>query len=121
VAVRALTLPDPYVPPGLGLALLDLDSPAMPEDFPQRLLVAIPPSVRRHLNIPPDTVVEIRRRVRTRFVSELNQLIIPVTALVLAAVAVPLKWWEDVIGVVLVLLFGLAPMRIPKPPRGRWP
>lgn len=121
VAVRVLALPDPYVSPELGLAGLDPDSAPVPEDFPQQLLVSIPPSVRRTLNIPPATVIEIRRRLRTAIISQMNQLTIPVVALALAAAVIPdVKWWQILLGAVLALVFGLAPLRIPKPPPGRW-
>lgn len=120
VAVRVLTLTDPYEPPGLGLAAVDPDSPEVPDGFPPQRLVSIPPSVRRTLDIPPATVVEIRRRLRTALLSQANQLIIPVTGLILAAVVIPLKWWQILTGVVIVLVLALTPLRIPKPPLGRW-
>ena len=120
VAVRVLTLTDPYEPSGLAQAAVDPDSPEVPAGFPSQRLVSIPPSVRRTLNIPPATVVEIRRRLRTALLSQVNQLIVPVTGLVLAAVVIPLKWWQILTGAVIILVLALAPLRIPKPPPGRW-
>jgi hypothetical protein len=78
VAVRALEdhspitdRPSAHVMHSVGL---HLDEPALPEGFPAHLVARVPASVRRAMNIPPNTVIEVRRRLRPAVVSQLNQL-----------------------------------------------
>src|ERR1039457_4367563 len=126
LAVRVLASPDQAATPqpgvGHGLAELDPDAKPVPDDLPRQLVAFVPAPVRRTLNIPPDTTIEVRRRLRTAVISQLNQLTIPVGGLILAAAAVPkVRGWPLFIGGVAVVVIGLAPLRIPRPPRGLWP
>jgi hypothetical protein len=126
VAVRALEdhspitdRPSPHVMYSVGL---HLDEPALPEGFPAHLVARVPASVRRGMNIPPNTVVEVRRRLRPAVVSQLNQLTVPTAGLVVGAAAFPaVRGWPLVVGAVAALVLGLAPIRMPRPPRGQWP
>jgi hypothetical protein len=60
----------------------------LPQDFPSHLVARVPAPVRRHLGVPPNTVVVMRRRIRPSLVGQLNQLTMPLAGLVLAAAAV---------------------------------
>jgi hypothetical protein len=90
--------------------------------LPPHLVARVSLSTRRQLGIPAQTAVEVRRRLRPMVVAQLNQLTIPVAGIFLAGVAVPdLRWWPLVVGLVIVVVFGLAPLRQPRPPKGLWP
>lgn len=129
ITARALEDPIPTDTPAaaspvvLGSAGLHLDVPGiLPEGFPAHLAIKMPAFLRRSLNIPPSTVIEVRRRLRPAVVSHLNQLTIPVAGLILAAAAFPeVRGWPLVAGAVAALVLGLAPLRMPRTPRGRWP
>ncbi|HYN94598.1 MAG TPA: hypothetical protein VES42_12175 [Pilimelia sp.] len=124
-AVRALedhnpfgSEPSSYV---LGMVGVRYD-PSPPDDFPPHLVARIPAPVRRRLAIPPNTVIAVRRRLRPALVGQLNQLSIPLAGLVLAAVALPaVRGWPLVLGAAVAAALGLAPLRMPRPPRGPWP
>ena len=107
----------------LSAAGLHLDLPGiLPDGFPAHLVVKMPAFLRRSLNIPPYTIIELRRRLRPAVVSHLNQLTIPVAGLILAAAAFPeVRGWPLLAGAVAALILGLAPLRMPRPPRGNWP
>jgi hypothetical protein len=107
----------------LGSAGLHLDVPGiLPDGFPAYLVVKMPAFIRQSLNIPPSTIIELRRRIRPAVVSQLNQLTIPVAGLILAAAAFPaIRGWPLIAGGVAALVLGLAPLRMPRTPRGRWP
>jgi hypothetical protein len=93
-----------------------------PTDFPPHLIARVPAPMRRLLEIPPGTVVVVRRRLRPALVSYLNQLTLPVAGLVLAAAAVPaVRGWPLLLGLLAAVVLGLAPLRTTNPPRGRWP
>ncbi len=101
---------------------LHLDSTPLSTDFPANLIARIPAPVRCTLNIPPNTVIEMRRKLRPALVSQLNQLAVPVAGLVATAAALPeVRGWPLLLGGILALVFGLAPLRMPRPPRGPWP
>jgi hypothetical protein len=126
MAVRALEDPSPVDIPASSEVLrsvgLRLDTGLLPEGFPAHLVTRLPAPLRQGLNIPPGTVIEIRRRLRPAVVSQLNQLTIPVAGLILAAAAFPeVRGWPLVAGTVAAMALGLAPLRMPRPPRGYWP
>ena len=126
VAVRVLEDQTPIGPEPSAHVLhsvgLHLDGPALPASFPAHLVVRIPAPVRRTLTIPPDTIVEVRRRLRPAVVSQLNQLTISTAGLVLAAAAFPaVRGWPLFLGGLASVVLGLAPLRMPRPPRGHWP
>lgn len=101
---------------------LPLDATQLPADFPAHLVIRVPAPVRRILNIPPNTIVEIRRKLRPAIVGQLNQLAVPVAGLVAAAAALPeMRGWPLILGSVTATVLGLAPLRMPRPPRGQWP
>ena len=107
----------------LSSAGLHLDVPGiLPDGFPAYLVVKMPAFLRQSLNIPPSTIIELRRRLRPAVVAHLNQLTVPVAGLILAAAAFPeIRGWPLIGGAVAALILGLAPLRMPRPPRGRWP
>jgi hypothetical protein len=96
--------------------------PGPPHDFPAHLVARVPAPVRRHLGIPPNTIVMVQRRVRPALIGQLNQLTIPLVGLALAAAAVPsVRGWPLALGTTVVVFLGLAPLRITRPPKGPWP
>jgi hypothetical protein len=107
----------------LDSAGLHLDAPGyLPDGFPAHLAVRIPAPMRQSLNIPPSTIIEIRRRLRPTVISHLNQLTIPVAGIILAAAAIPaVRGWPLIAGSIAAIALGLAPLRMPRTPRGRWP
>lgn len=126
MAVRALEDQKPFDGALSGHVLasvgLRLDSSPLPPDFPAHLVVRIPAPIRGALNIPPNTIIELRRKLRPALQGQLNQLTVPVAGLVAAAAALPeVRGWPLVIGGLLAVGFGLAPLRMPRPPRGPWP
>jgi len=84
------------------------------------LAIGLSATLRAELGIPPRTAVMVRRRLGTVFVGQLNQLVLPVCGLAIAATKfsnIPRVAW--VLGFVLVLFVGMFPARHRKPPRGR--
>jgi len=99
-----------------------LDSTDLPDSFPAHLIVRIPAPIRGALNIPPNTIIELRRKLRPALLGQLNQLTVPVAGLVAAAAALPeVRGWPLVVGSLVAVALGLAPLRMPRPPRGPWP
>jgi hypothetical protein len=126
MAVRALEDQKPFDGQLSGHVLesvgLRLDTAPLPETFPAHLVVRIPAPIRGALNIPPSTIVELRRKLRPALQGQLNQLTVPVAGLVAAAAALPeVRGWPLVIGGLVAVALGLAPLRMPRPPRGPWP
>lgn len=94
----------------------------LPAEFPPHLVARVSMAVRRDLGMSNDTVAEVQRRLRTAVLSQLKQLLIPVTGLLLAALAIPrFNGWRLYAGFATVIILGLVPLRKPPPPRGRWP
>jgi hypothetical protein len=125
MAVRAL---EDHAPHGEGLSATVLASVGiryegeLPADFPPHLVGRVPAPVRTQLGIPPHTAVEARRKIRPALLGQLNQLATPLAGLVLAAVAIPdIRGWPVFVGTAIAVAFGLAPLRMPRPPRGPWP
>jgi hypothetical protein len=126
MAARVLADPNPVDTPASPVVLnsvgLRLDTGLLPDGFPAHLVVRIPAPLRTSLNIPPATIIEIRRRLRPAVISQLNTLTIPVAGLIVTAAALPeVRGWPLIIGAIAALILGLAPLRMPRPPRGRWP
>jgi len=126
MAARVLADPNPVDTPASPVVLnsvgLRLDTGLLPDGFPAHLVVRIPAPLRTSLNIPPATIIEIRRRLRPAVISQLNTLTIPVAGLIVTAAALPeVRGWPLIIGSIAALILGLAPLRMPRPPRGRWP
>ncbi len=128
MTARVLEDPNPIDTPAassphvLQSAGLHLDTGLLPEGFPAHLVVRVPAFLRQSLNIPPTTIIEVRRRLRPAVVSQLNQLTIPVAGLILAAAAFPpVRGWPLLAGSVAALVLGLAPLRMPRTPLGHWP
>lgn len=124
---RVLEDPNPVDTPAssspllLGAARMHIDG-LLPEGFPAHLVAKVPAPMRTSIGIPPSTLIDLRRRVRPAVVGQLNQLTIPVAGLILAAAAIPaVRGWPLAAGAVAALVLGLAPLRRPRPPRGRWP
>jgi hypothetical protein len=108
----------PLILSAVGLHLDGL----LPEGFPAHLVAKVPAPMRTALGIPPSTLIDIRRRIRPAVLGQLNQLTIPVAGLILAAAAFPsVRGWPLVAGAIAAVMLGLAPLRRPRPPRGRWP
>lgn len=96
--------------------------PGPPQDFPPNLIARVPAPIRRHLGVPPNTIIVVRRRVRPALIGQLNQLTMPLAGLVLAAAAVPsVRGWPLVLGTLVAVFLGLAPLRRARPPKGPWP
>lgn len=94
-------------------------TPTTADDLPAHLIVRVTMDVRRELGIPAHTVVELKRRLRPLVATQLNQLTIPMAGIFLAGVAVKdLRWWPLLIGLGIVIAFGLAPLRRARPPQG---
>ena len=98
------------------------DSEAFPGTLPEHLFVQVSARVRHELGIPAHTVVVVSRRVRTHVITRLTRLTLPALGLVFAGAAVPaLRWGGIAAGIAVVLILGLADVRIPRPPPGLWP
>lgn len=118
-----------YAPHGTGQATLSVSvqmvervAAQVPEAMPPHLVARIPALVREGLGMPAVSVIEVRRRVRPYVQRHLNQLVVPVGGLVLTGVAVEeLRGWPVALAGVAAFVFGLANLRMPRPPRGRWP
>jgi hypothetical protein len=126
VSVRALEDPTPITDQPsehvLNSVGLHLDVEPLPPGFPAHLVVRMPAPMRRTLNIPPDTIVEVRRRLRPAATAQLNAVTIPTAGLVLAGAALPaVRGWPLAVGALTSLVLGLAPLRSPRAPRGQWP
>lgn len=94
----------------------------LPDGLPPHLVARLSLSVRRQLGVPGHTIVEVRRRVRPVVLAQLNQMTVPVAGIFLAGVAVSdLRGWPLVVGLAIVVVFGLAPLRRARPPKGLWP
>jgi hypothetical protein len=77
---------------------------------------------RATLGIPRITVVTVRRRVLPLIIGRLNELIVPVTGLLIGiAASVHLRAWVLVLGVVIILVLLLAPLRVRRPDPRRFP
>jgi len=88
----------------------------------QHLTVGVDALIRSELGIPPHTVVRIRRRLITQVGAKLNELVVPMGGLLLAAAAIPTIDVRQVLVVgALVVLFAFFPLRYNRTPAGRFP
>jgi hypothetical protein len=97
---------------------------AFDQGTPESLCVGVTAELRLDLGIPRETIVTVRRRLVPLFIGRLNELTIPVGALVLAAAAVEgLKehWFGILFGYLIVLGLALSPLRHRGAPNGRYP
>jgi hypothetical protein len=77
---------------------------------------------RAALGIPRLTVVTVRRRITPLIVDRLNQLIVPVTGLFLGIAAdVHVSLWLLALGILIIGVLLLAPLRTRRPTPGRVP
>jgi hypothetical protein len=87
-------------------------APALPASAQIRIGAA----TRATLGIPRIAVVTVRRRVLPLIVGRLNELIVPVTGLFIGiAASVHLRAWVLALGIVIILMLLLAPLRIRRP------
>lgn len=64
----------------------------------------------------------MRRKLRPALIGQLGQLAIPVAGLVVTAAALPeARGWPLILGGIFAFVLSLAPLRMPRPPRGPWP
>lgn len=86
----------------------------------RHLVIGLSAKLRAELGIPLRTAVMVRRRLAATFVGQLNQLVLPICGLALAAARFPnvpaIAW---ILGFSLVLAVGMFPVRHRKPPQGR--
>jgi hypothetical protein len=84
--------------------------------LPSFAQVRIGAATRATLGIPRIAVVTVRRRVVPLIVERLNELIVPVTGLLIGIAArVHLRAWVLVLGVAIILTLLLAPLRMRRP------
>jgi hypothetical protein len=102
-----------------GVDMPTRDARIIPLDY---LSVGISAEMRADLGMNRHTVVTLRRRLLTILIERANDLTIPVGGLILAALLVPgMSLVFLALGIVAVLVLGMAPIRYKSPPRGRWP
>jgi hypothetical protein len=112
----------PVVPTFLGNRQTAGPRAYLPGEFPPHLVARVSLAVRYDLRMPTETVALARRRMRTLLMSQLNQLTIPVTGLLLAGLALKgIRGWIFYTGLGVVVLLGLLPLRRSSPPKGPWP
>jgi hypothetical protein len=108
------------VPFGLDQYLAPGNAGRRPVDSEQWARLSAP--VRLQLGMPGVSAIEIRRRVRPQISRHLNQSLIPLAGVVLAATAFePLRGWPAAVLAATVFLLSLSNIRIPRAPRGLWP
>lgn len=96
---------------------VDRFSPALPVDMPGHLVVRLSAPARNALGCPAATVIAVRRRLRPMLVGNLNQLVIPLAGVILAAAALEQpNWYLIGSGTFVMSVFALAGLRIPRPP-----
>jgi hypothetical protein len=86
----------------------------------RHLVIGLSARLRAELGIPLRTAVTVRRRLVATFLGQLNQLVLPICGLALAAAKfpnVPMIAW--IFGFLGVVMLGMVPVRHRKPPRGR--
>lgn len=94
----------------------------LPAEFPPHIVVRVSARVRRNVGAPAATAVQLRRRVRPLLISNLNQLVLPVLGLALAAAALNRPHWGWLsVGFAALVVLSLAGLRHPRPPKGPWP
>jgi len=99
-----------------------------PEALPDHLVVRLSSTARAELEMPAHGIVVLRRRLRPLVLRQLNVILTPLVGLLLAGLAVQfggpsgtdIRWWLW-IGTPIVVFLGLAPIRLSRPGRGRWP
>ena len=103
------------------------DTRELPEDFPLYLIMRVSPQAREALGISKrdvNSIVRVRRRVRTKIVSEFNKMILPIVLLLLGINPSGLNLITKVAIVIIVIpsiiLVGLAPLKIRRTPKGLW-
>jgi hypothetical protein len=99
---------------------MPLSDPQSRTKVPPHLLVWVSPTVRYGLEMPPDTIVRLRRSLPHVLASRATSLSIPFAGLVIAALAVPnVAWWLWLITFGVVLLLAIIPVRLTESQRRR--
>lgn len=101
---------------------------ARPDGLPEHLVVRLSSTARAELEMPAHGIIVLRRRLRPLVLRQLNVILTPLVGLLLAGLAVQfggpsgtdIRWWLW-IGTPIVVFLGLAPIRLSRPGRGRWP
>lgn len=102
--------------------MVELTSAQLDTSFPDHLVGRLSAEVRHDLGAPALTVIGVRRRLRTLVLTHLNQLVVPLGGLLVAAAALPeLRGWPLVGGAIVITLLALANLRLPRPRKGLWP
>ncbi|GAA4705550.1 hypothetical protein APR04_001901 [Promicromonospora umidemergens] len=121
--VAALAVAD-HDPPATGLPPVSIKRvqrvnrlwPHLPEGMSPHVVVRMSAHLRAELGAPVATVVTVRRQLRPVLVRNLNSLVVPLASLVLAGAALPDPHWPALgLGTVLMSVFALARLRIPRP------
>jgi hypothetical protein len=81
-------------------------------ETPQHLQAWVSSSVRDRLNIPPDSIVRIRRSIRHTLAKNAALLALPVAGVVFAAWAIPAISWWALLAVPPILAFSFLPVRM---------
>jgi hypothetical protein len=90
--------------------------PHLPEGMSPHVVVRMSAHLRAELGAPVATVVTVRRQLRPVVVRNLNSLVVPLASLVLAGAALPDPHWPALAaGTVVMSVFALARLRIPRP------
>lgn len=121
VAALTLLAGPAALPSGFTTRIVD---PGGREDFAsdERLLIGVPAPLRDALGIPRSAVVHVRRRLSTLVLGRVNELVLPVGALIFTTLTVPrFSASLAVLGGVAATLLSLLPLRLRQPSRGRWP
>lgn len=123
IALDDYKLPSDGPMPVLSKAqMVELSGTWSEAPFPDHLVGRLSSQIRRDLDAPALTVVIVRRRLRTLVLTHINQLVIPVGGLLVAAAALPeLRGWPLVIGAIAVTILSLGNLRLPHPRKGIWP
>ena len=96
-----------------GKQLRDSTSdPMLRLETPEHLRAWVSSSVRHALEIPPDTVVRLRRSIRHTMIRSASASAVPAVGLVIAAAALDLSWWVWLSATVLLLVLVGLPLRL---------
>jgi hypothetical protein len=122
IALESVTATEPDRPGIAALQRVEVFARRDREPGLEALTAGVAAGIRFDLGIPRHTVVTIRRRVTPLVVARLNELVIPLGGLLLAAAAIPgFRGWFLAAGALVVVLLSMLPLLYSSPPPGRWP
>jgi hypothetical protein len=106
---------------GVRVGAHEGDTPEDPEGVLSRFTISIAAPIRVELGIPHATVVTVHRRVGSLLRARITQAVLPITAVILTAVAIPSipHWVIALLAIAIAYLTLIVPARKSRPPAGR--